>query len=108
MATRLDKIMEPILKEKCDKAFRAGYRKGVDAAWIAKNRAYENEIESLKFSLNRQRLLTCPTVDTVPVVRCKDCIWFNKPGCAIYIVDDTDKPKDDDFCSYGERRTDNG
>ena len=46
----------------------------------------------------------CPTVDAVEVVRCKDCKWFNKPGCAIYIVDDSDKPKEDDFCSYGERR----
>ena len=52
--------------------------------------------------------LNAPTVDAVPVVRCKDCKWFNAPGCAIYIVDDTDKPKEDDFCSFGERRTDNG
>lgn len=47
-----------------------------------------------------------PTVDAVAVVRCKDCEWFNKPGCAIYIVDDSDKPKENDFCSFGERRTD--
>lgn len=48
-----------------------------------------------------------PTVEAVEVVRCKDCKWFNAPGCAIYIVDDTDKPKENDFCSFGERRTDN-
>ena len=50
-------------------------------------------------------VMDCPTVDAVPVVRCKDCKWFNASGCAIYIVDDTDKPKEDDFCSFGERRT---
>lgn len=48
-----------------------------------------------------------PTVDAVPVVRCKDCVWFGKAGCAILIVDDSDKPREYDFCSYGERK-DNG
>ena len=45
-----------------------------------------------------------PTVDAVEVVRCKDCKWFEKPGCAILIVDDSDKPSKNDFCSFGERR----
>lgn len=52
-------------------------------------------------------IVKAPTVDAVEVVRCKDCAWFNKAGCAIYIVDDSDKPKENDFCSYGERK-DNG
>lgn len=38
------------------------------------------------------------------LVRCKDCKWFNDFGCAIRIVDESDKPKEDDFCSFGERR----
>ena len=37
------------------------------------------------------------------VVRCKDCKWRGSIGCAITIADDSDKPKDDDFCSWGER-----
>ena len=54
-----------------------------------------------------------PTVDAVEVVRCKDCkkyfhvigrdereVW----GCMHFGV----TTKADDFCSYGERRTDNG
>ena len=44
--------------------------------------------------------------DVVEVVRCKDCKWFNKIGCAIKIVDESDKPHEDDFCSFAERRTD--
>lgn len=40
----------------------------------------------------------------VKVVRCKDCKWFNDIGCAIHIVDDSDKPKGDDYCSFGERK----
>ncbi len=37
-------------------------------------------------------------------VRCKDCKWFGKSGCAIHIVDESDKPKEDDFCSWAERK----
>lgn len=38
------------------------------------------------------------------IVSCKDCKWFNSVGCAIYIVDESDKPKENDFCSFGERK----
>ncbi len=41
-----------------------------------------------------------PSID---IVRCKECKWRNHIGCALMIVDDSDKPKDDDFCSYGQR-----
>ena len=47
-----------------------------------------------------------PTVNAVGVVRCKDCKWFNDWGCAIRIIDDSDKPKGSDFCSFAERRQD--
>lgn len=42
----------------------------------------------------------------VEVVRCKDCKWRGRLGCAVTIVDESDEPKDDDFCSFGERRED--
>lgn len=65
-----------------------------------------------------QRLIAdTPTVDAVPVVRCKDCKWFADNndgdwfGCwlfqTIQIIPE-DAPKPDDFCSYGERRENNG
>lgn len=54
-----------------------------------------------------------PTVDAVPVVRCKECKWFADNndgdwfGCwlfqAIQIIPE-DTPKPDDYCSYGERK----
>lgn len=47
-----------------------------------------------------------PTVDAVEVVRCKDCKWRGNLGCAVRIVDESDNPKDDDFCSWGERKED--
>ena len=38
------------------------------------------------------------------VVRCKDCKYFGEIGCAIEIVDDTDKPTENDYCSFGEKK----
>ena len=49
-----------------------------------------------------------PTIDAVPVVRCRECkhrkyddifgmIWCNRASC-------TKRVKPDDFCSYGEKR----
>lgn len=39
------------------------------------------------------------------IVRCKDCKWFHDMGCAIRIVDESDEPKEEDYCSFAERRT---
>ena len=43
------------------------------------------------------------SANRVDVVRCKDCKWFHRIGCAIKIVDESDEPKDNDYCSFGER-----
>ena len=40
------------------------------------------------------------------IVRCKGCKWFGNIGCAIEVVDDSDRPTENDFCSFAERRTD--
>ena len=50
-----------------------------------------------------------PTVDAVPVVRCKDCIYaqsakINKKGFCICPASGMEIT-DDDFCSYGEKRS---
>ena len=44
-----------------------------------------------------------PTVDTVVVVRCKDCKHEFGGSCIIYGFQ---KRKPEDFCSYGERKDD--
>lgn len=48
-----------------------------------------------------------PTADVEEVVRCRECKWFGDIGCAIRIVDDSDRPSENDFCSFAERK-DNG
>ena len=52
-----------------------------------------------------------PTIDAVPVVRCKDCKYITYYYCTCphwdsdqYIYPEVDE---NDFCSYGERRIDN-
>ena len=52
-----------------------------------------------------------PTIDAVPVVRCKDCIYYETgkdylPYCNHVDGGIADYPRADDFCSYGERRSD--
>ena len=48
-----------------------------------------------------------PAADVAEVVLCKDCKWFGDIGCAIRIVDDSDRPSENNFCSFAERK-DNG
>ena len=57
---------------------------------------------------SQKRIDNAPTVDAVPLVRCKDCKYLEITGCygecgkaILGIVNP------DDFCSRGERRADN-
>ena len=63
--------------------------------------------------LAKEEIRDAPTIDAVPIVRCKDCKWFVDNnggewyGCKMFQVvriTPEDAPKPDDFCSYGERR----
>lgn len=48
MATRLKKLLKPMLKEECNKAFQRGFEEGKAAGWEKRVLAYENEIQCLK------------------------------------------------------------
>ena len=50
---------------------------------------------------------TAPTVDAVPVVRCRECKWWQEDDDIGHCdnpdgLDNYAKP--DDFCSYGDRK----
>nr|DAK07397.1 MAG TPA: hypothetical protein [Caudoviricetes sp.] len=65
----------------------------------AYERGWEDALENLK---------NAPTVDAVPVVRCKGCKYLvnatvNSNGFLIFHVNDMEIAPDD-FCSYGECR----
>jgi hypothetical protein len=54
-----------------------------------------------------------PTIDAVPVVRCKDCEHWNKDAMACDTLPWVDSSEHanwyaDDFCSYGERKDGGG
>lgn len=61
----------------------------------------KDEVREIKRELEK-----LPAVQLQQIVRCKDCKWFGDWGCSIRIVDDSDKPTENDFCSFAERRID--
>ena len=67
----------------------------------------------------RELITTAPAADVVEVVRCEDCIRRGTEGCAMYwgtedcairygceYGEQHTWETDNDFCSWGERRTD--
>ena len=79
-----DKLQQfPIRANRCDKEHA--------------NTHFINGIES---AMEYAELL--PTVDAVPVVRCKECKWAGGDFVCYRGVMVQHKPED--FCSYGERR----
>jgi hypothetical protein len=73
----------------------------IDATWFEPS--YTDPLNVL--TEVRDRLKALPPAQP-EIIRCKDCKWFGDIGCAIEIVDDSDRPSENDFCSYAERRTD--
>ena len=50
-----------------------------------------------------------PTIDAVPVVRCRECKHYKDLGTYYRLMDCTHRdgltnPDEDDFCSYGQRK----
>ena len=48
-------------------------------------------------------LSNIPAADVAPVVRCRECKFYNKPRlgwCNFHM----DRENQDDFCSYGQRK----
>ena len=49
-------------------------------------------------------LYMMPTVDAVPVVRCKDCKWYYRGGATCMYWDGENNMHGDDYCSRAERK----
>ena len=74
--------------------------------------AAEGCMATFRVLLDRKRIDNAPTIDAVPVVRCKDCKWFDKQrrvchdprygdGYANYQPPNTN---DEYWCADGERK----
>lgn len=62
-----------------------------------------NTYEAPSFAYVCEVLDDAPTVDAVPVVRCKDCKWYNSEK---FLCNNNESFswKKDDFCSFAERK----
>ena len=49
-------------------------------------------------------LRNLPTVDAVPVIRCKDCKWYYRGGATCMYWDGENGMRGDDYCSQAERK----
>ena len=58
--------------------------------------------EFIDWELFRNMVINAPTVDAVPVVRCKDCKYFKTRLC------ENEDNHDDWFCADGERKDGDG
>ena len=74
--------------------------------------ALEHEYGSLGGAVSgcMKHIDNAPTIDAVPVVRCKDCVngtvFVNKQGAEYVdcVLDDYSVRKPTDYCSYGKRK----
>lgn len=62
--------------------------------------------------ITKEEIDDMPTVDAVPVIRCKDCKYFTRdtitgvtiPGSEYCIFTMNNRIEEDDFCSRAERK----
>lgn len=62
--------------------------------------AFPGDEPTLTTSCVRMTIRRMPTIDAVPVVRCKDCKWHEDNFCTNFNVFGFGQ---DDYCSLGER-----
>jgi hypothetical protein len=83
----------------------------IDANALAKEIDYEYDLGYGEILTDPRRFAEmvedAPTVDAVEVVRCKDCKRYSQSGLCNLYCNISLPMNPDDFCSYGERRTDN-
>lgn len=58
----------------------------------------DTDVNQVEIAINKSR------ADVVEVVRCKDCKFNNSYNKCLNEHSIIDIPKDDDYCSYGERK----
>lgn len=61
-----------------------------------------NQIRYFRKIQAKRVIDSMPTVDAVPVIRCKDCVFCEGNVCRLYLVE-RHEVDDDDFCSEAVR-----
>ena len=74
--------------------------------------AIRTDVAPFTLSMVVRHIHSAPAVDAVEVVRCKDCIYaqerYGHLKCELGISISNTWNNPNMFCSYGERRADNG
>ena len=83
----------------------------IDADALIQKRNHAKAYATDMYVIGQGYVMDAPTIDAVPVVRCKDC-QYSKQG-TIYpmrlycyntiLTDNGFRTDEDDFCSYGKR-----
>ena len=72
---------------------------------VLRMRRPENSVaQNRMLSIIQMDMLKLPAADVVEVVRCKDCKYNVGTKKCLHPDSFFAVPKDDDFCSYGERK----
>lgn len=72
---------------------------------VLRMRRPENSVaQNRMLSIIQMDMLKLPAADVAPVVRCKDCKYNRGSKKCLNPDSFFAVPKDDDFCSYGERK----
>jgi len=82
----------------CDKA--------LNSFGISMKDEYAVKVEKASLVAYKEQLEALPAADVVPVVRCRDCKHLGTFRGKLYCRHNCGvvEPKEDDFCSYGERK----
>ena len=74
----------------------------IDADALIKEAMKSSNYFIIKYAVQK-----APTVDAVPVVRCKDCKWRNTIGCDAFVAAQSVYAcEDEGFCKWAERKED--
>ena len=57
----------------------------------------------IRYKIFEEAIRDAPTIDAVPVIRCRDCAFCKGNVCTLYVVE-RHEVNDDDFCSDAERK----
>lgn len=81
----------------------------IDADELLRKHKYDIRNWGKPYGVENKHIEQAPTIDAVPVVRCKDCEYYENGECVnpyIWMSDGAHFWPDEDFyCANGERRS---
>ena len=85
-----------------------------DEKWRKKRTLRERWLRTIGIDIFAEAVKKFSSVDAVEVVRCRDCLYWQKSGLfrghrvCRYVLDCPVVRREDDFCSRGERKDGDG